>query len=252
MLEIKQLSVELGNHPVISNLSFSIDSGILVVLGLNGSGKTTLLRSIAGLIKLKNGTIEIDKNNIAGLNRNEIARLISYVPQEYNSIFDFSVEEMILFGRTPYIRTFHSPGFNDYKIVNSIMKEMNIEYLKDRPYNELSGGEKRLVLISMTLAQNTGIVLFDEPTSFLDVKNSILIINKLRKLAEEFNKTILISMHDINETILIADKVLMLCGSDNYKFGDAAGMINKDNLFELYKTDFEIVYNKNKMFVVHK
>jgi iron complex transport system ATP-binding protein len=250
MLQVNKISVDLGNNQVIDNLSFSIDSGILAILGLNGIGKTTLLRSIAGLLKIKKGTIQINNTNISNLTRNEIAKLISFVPQEYSSIFDYTVEEMILFGRTPYIKTFDLPGSNDYKIVNTIMREMNIESLKYRMFNELSGGEKRLVLISMTLAQNSEIVLFDEPTSFLDIKNSILIINKIKELVTEFKKTIIISMHDINESILFADKVLMLCSSYNYKFGKVNEMINKENLFELYKTNFDINMRADgKMFV---
>jgi iron complex transport system ATP-binding protein len=250
MLQVDQISVDLGNNQVINNLSFSIDSGILAILGLNGIGKTTLLRSIAGLLKIKKGTIRINETNIVNLPKNEIAKLISFVPQEYSSIFDYTVEEMILFGRTPYIKTFNLPGPHDYKIVDTIMKEMNIECLKYRMFNELSGGEKRLVLISMTLAQNTEIVLFDEPTSFLDIKNSILIINKIKELASEFKKTIIISMHDINETILFADQVLMLCSSYNYKFGKVNEMINKEYLMELYDTNFHINMGADgKMFV---
>jgi iron complex transport system ATP-binding protein len=251
MLQINQISVYLGKKKVIDNLSFSIDTGILVILGLNGSGKTTLLRSIAGILKPKEGTIQINNIDISRLNKNEISKLVSFVPQDYSSIFDYTAEEMILFGRTPYIGNFNLPSSSDYKIVNTIMQEMNIVNLKNRLFNELSGGEKRLVLISMTLAQNTKFVLLDEPTSFLDLKNSILIINKIKKLSTELNKTLIISMHDINETILLADKVLMFSGFNNYKFGNANELINKENLLELYDTNFEIINrNKNMIFVI--
>jgi len=253
MLQVNHISVDLGNKQIINNLSFSFETGILVILGLNGSGKTTLLRSIAGLLKLQNGTIQIADINIDTLSRHKISRLISFVPQEFTTIFDFSVEEMILFGRTPYIKTLNLPSSYDYKVVYSIMHEMNIENLKNRKFNELSGGEKRLVLISMTLAQDTEILLFDEPTSFLDIKNAMLIIEKLKKLSTELKKTLIITMHDLNETIMLANKVLMICDYGIYKFGGVHELINEENLFELYKIHFNIEsFGNNKLFIIPK
>ena len=251
MLQVNKITVELGNNEIIKNLSFSIESGIVVILGLNGSGKTTLLRSIAGILKIKQGTILIDDIDITKTKKHKISKLISLVPQEFTLLFDYTVEEMILFGRTPYIGAFKMPSCYDYKIISKILNEMNIEDLRYRKFNELSGGEKRLVLISMILAQNTRIVLFDEPTSFLDIKNSIIILNKIKKLASELHKIIIISLHDLNEAINTAEWVLMLCESNKYKYGKVKDLINKDNLFELYHTKFDIVTTEdNKMFVI--
>jgi iron complex transport system ATP-binding protein len=253
MLQINQISVELSNNMIIENLSFSLDNGILAVLGLNGSGKTTLLRSVAGLLTLKNGSIKINNQQISELSRNQISKLISFVPQEYSSIFNYTVEEMILFGRTPHIKAFGLPSPKDHKIVHDIMHEINISHLKMRHFNELSGGERRLVLISMALAQDTDLVLFDEPTTFLDIKNSMLIIERIRRMTTEMRKILLVTMHDINQTIVFADKILMLCSLKRYKFGTVGEMINEQNLFELYNTHFDIEKReKSKFYVIPK
>ncbi|MBK8640786.1 MAG: ABC transporter ATP-binding protein [Bacteroidia bacterium] len=247
MIEIKNLSVELDKRTIFENVSFSIGNGVVAILGLNGCGKTTLLKTIVGLIKPQNGEIKVDNKNIFTLSRKEIGKKIAYLPQEYPTYFSFTVKEMILMGRTPHIDNFKFPSKHDFEVAQNSAKEIGITHLQNKYFTHLSGGEKKLVLISMILAQETEYIILDEPTSFLDLHNSMIIIDKINKLAKYHNKKIIISMHDINQTLLCADNVLLLNGHEIPRFGNTYNLITKDNLSDLYKMDFEIINDKNKI-----
>ncbi|MBK7041297.1 MAG: ABC transporter ATP-binding protein [Bacteroidetes bacterium] len=156
------------------------------VIGLNGIGKTTLLRTLAGINKSYSGQISINQKSLSSFSHKSLSKSISFVPQEHVPYFKFTVLEMIMFGRTPHIKQFGFPTKNDFNVVEKILCDIGLEDLRERYYTELSGGEKRLVLVAMSLAQETQIILFDEPTTFLDFKNAMIVINKIKTISKEF------------------------------------------------------------------
>lgn len=239
-LKVSNLCVRLKNKVVLKELSFAAESGVLAVLGPNGCGKTTLLRALGGFIKPSGGEILLDNQPLNTLRAPDIARSIAFVAQEHHPTFAYSVEDMVLMGRTPYIRQFSLPTRADLSIAGTVIEQMGISHLRGRRYTELSGGERRLVLIAMALCQQTKIILLDEPTTFLDMKNSGLILSQIRRVASEAGKTVVVSMHDVNHALECADTALLIYHPEKHEFGDVDRMITQDKLAELYQMDFEL------------
>lgn len=250
MLEVNNLAVGINSKILLSNLSFSLDRGILGILGVNGIGKTTLLKTLAGLNETCGGEIKICDRPIQQYKRVDLAKLISLVPQEHTSYFDFTVKDMVLFGRTPYIKQLGFPSKMDKVIAEKVIQDMGIKHIANSYYNQLSGGEKRLVLIALTLAQETKIVLFDEPTTSLDLKNALLVISKIKQLAIELKKIIIVTMHDVNQCTSFADQLLLLYTSNQHSTGSVNNMISPENLSMLYGINFKIISVENKKIVI--
>jgi len=250
MIEVNDLYVNIGKRTILKNLTFSLNEGILCIIGLNGIGKTTLLKTLTGLNKHFRGQIAINQRPLKSYSHRELAKSISFVPQEHVPYFNFTVKEMVLFGRTPHIKQFGFPSKIDFEIVEKIIHTIGLENFAERYYTELSGGEKRLVLIAMSLAQETQIILFDEPTTFLDLKNSTLVINKIKKLSTELNKLVIVTMHDVNQAISFSDQALLLYSDDSYEIGNIDLTINEKNLKRLYGMEFKVIYSDNSKFVV--
>ncbi len=242
MIDVLDVSLSLNQRPIIKDISFEFKHGILAILGLNGSGKTTLLKSLSGLIKPQFGHIKIFGENIANLTRKEIATRIAFVPQEISTFFSFTVHEMVLMGRTPHLSSLKLPTRYDHDIAGNALEEVGISHLHNRQYAKLSGGERRLVLIAMALAQDTNIILLDEPTTFLDLRNTLLILDLINDLYEKYQKSFIITLHDVNQVLMCASQILMLCDLTNYKFGNLHEVINQPNLTELYGIDFKLIY----------
>ena len=250
-IKVDDLSIGYDGRIILKNISFASDKGILIILGPNGCGKSTLLHCLSGIIKPIKGDIFINGKLVSSLKIKTIAKELSIVTQEHHPSFAYSVEDIVLMGRTPYINNFNLPSSFDKEIANETMEKVGISHLRKRPYTELSGGERKLVLIGMALCQQTNIILLDEPTSFLDVKNSIVILNLIRKLANDENKTFIIAMHDVNHAILCADEALLIYNSNKFLKGKLEETITEQNLSELYNMNFEIGKTKsNRKYVI--
>ncbi|MBS1586777.1 MAG: ABC transporter ATP-binding protein [Bacteroidetes bacterium] len=215
----------------------------------SGIGKTTLLKTLAGISKAYGGDVRIDGKPIRQHKRIDLAKLISLVPQEHTSYFDFTVKEMVLFGRTPYIKSSGFLSKKDNIIADKVIQDIGIGHIASRYYNQLSGGEKRLVFIALALVQETKIILFDEPTTSLDMKNALLVISNIKQLALELKKTIIVTMHDINQCASFTDQILLLYTSNRYSIGTVNNIINAENLNMVYGVDFQVISVDNKKIV---
>ncbi len=212
MIHIDRLRYSYGDSEVLSRVSASIEAGILCGLfGPNGSGKTTLFKCCLGLLKAPRGTILLDGKDIYSMNVSSLARIAAYVPQEHRSPFPFKVKEVVMMGRTP-----HLGGGGIFRISKGhreatlrALEMLNILHLADSRYDQLSGGQRQLVLIARAIAQQTSILFLDEPTSSLDFDNQIRIWKALRKLAQQ-GITILACSHDPNHVAWFCDRVIML------------------------------------------
>lgn len=233
LIEYRNVSIRYEKgKPVISNVSFGLEKGsITAFLGPNGSGKTTLMSALNRLVTPFEGEIFVDGISIKDIPLKKLAAKIATVPQFSSPSFGYSVYNMILWGRAPYIS--YTPKPEDYRIVDETIERLKIERLKDKPFTGISGGEKQLVLIARAMAQKTPIVLMDEPTTYLDIKNQIKILNIVKEINASDGVTFAVTLHDPNHALYIADNVVMVSNGSAVK-GKTADMMTEENIRKLY------------------
>ncbi len=196
---------------ILKGLSFEIRPGeILGVLGPNASGKTTLIKNLAGLLKPRSGTIRIGSRNLDSLPRGELARTLAFVPQEEEMFLSFSVEQVVMMGRSPYLGAWGFESETDRRKTIEAMEAADILTLRDRGFHNLSGGERQRVVLARALAQEAPLLLLDEPTSHLDIRYQIQILDLCSRLNRERSLTIVLSIHDLNLACLYAHRLLIL------------------------------------------
>jgi iron complex transport system ATP-binding protein len=186
-------------------------SGIVYgLLGPNGSGKTTLLKNMASILNPGKNAVYVNYRDITTLTVSQVAREISVVPQSTHIEFDFSVYDIVMMGRTPYIKQFAHESETDREIVQWAMKEAGIENLSERSIKSISGGELQRVIIARALAQKSNIILLDEPVSQLDIRHQLSIMKTLKELAHQHGLTIITVLHDLNLAAEFCDYIYLL------------------------------------------
>lgn len=225
---------------VFAGLSLSLRPGMLYALmGGNGSGKTTVLRCLAGLLSGFSGAITLEGTSIRELGRNACARMMSIVPQEHTVIFPYLVRNMVLMGRAPHIGTFDQPGRADREIAEKAMEAVGILHLADKLYSKISGGERQLVLIARALAQETPVMILDEPTSHLDFRNQALIFTILRNLVRERGLLVITAIHDPNHALHFSDEVLILHEGRILMSGPPEAVITRETIARVYQVEVD-------------
>jgi iron complex transport system ATP-binding protein len=251
LLVVEGLESGYNRKTVISDITFSVEKGEIVsILGPNGAGKTTLLRCIEGTLSPSSGNIYISGKKLKDISDRERGRIIASVPQIHRPIFPFTVLELVLMGRNPYITRYGTPSKRDYEIAENVLKEVGIYELKDRYYTELSGGELQLTLIARALAQEPKVILFDEPTAHLDFKNQLTVLSIVRKIVEEKEISILMVMHDPNLAMLYSDRVFLMEKGKIMDSGRPFEAITPQNMKRLYGFDVEIVNSNGRYFIL--
>lgn len=246
MLKVEDLTFRYQNTLVLKEINFTIEDGdIVAILGANGAGKSTLLKCLNHILKSEEGTIKIDESNLALLKDKTKAQLISYVPQEI--IFgDFTVFDAVLMGRTPYLR--FELKEEDLMMTNQILERFHLLDDALKNVNTLSGGQKQKVAIARAIVQDAKIILFDEPTSNLDLKNQLEIGALIKKITTN-DKITVVAMHDLNMAIRLANKFLFLKNHQVYAYGSSK-IITAKLIKEVYDLDVEIVdFNQTKMII---
>lgn len=230
MLEFDNVSVKLGRKKLISDVSFSAGKGRLTaVLGKNGSGKSTLISCVSGL-KRYSGSIRLSGRDISEIKNKERAKIIGFLPQIMPET-SLSVRELVALGRNPYVKGMGILSEYDKKSVSDAMEMAECGSFAERKVNTLSGGEKRRVFIAMLLAQETPMLILDEPTVYLDHSASRSFCGFLRSLVDDHGKTILAVMHDLSQAAEIADDVAVLSGGKMLFYGEKNKAL-ENNIFE--------------------
>ena len=232
-IKIKRLSYSPNNINVLDNISLDINGGITTFLGQNGSGKTTLMKLISNLIEPTIGEVLINGINVKDLKKYDLSKLITYISQDRENIQGFTVFEYVEMGRFPYQNFYGKYDNNSQKFINESLKLVNLFKRKNDFVDNLSGGEMQILRISRALVQDTNIILFDEPTSNLDLKNTRRIKDLLFKL-KEMNKRIIVSTHDINFANSISDIIFMIKNGKVIYSGDKEEILNKNNIIDCY------------------
>jgi iron complex transport system ATP-binding protein len=241
MLAVDNLAFGFPGRSVGRELSFALADGeILCVLGPNGSGKTTLFRTLLGLLPAQGGSITLDGAALERLPRAAIARRFGYVPQAHAGYFAYSVREMVLMGRTAHLGAFGTPTLRDRALADAALETLGIEVLAERPFTEISGGERQLTLIARALAQEAQLLIMDEPTASLDFGNQVRVLERLVQLAAR-GITVLFSTHDPDHAFLCAQRALLLAEGRALALGPPREVIRSDTLERLYRVSVRIV-----------
>lgn len=237
VLSVDKVEFSYGNATVLKDVNFKVKKGDFVsILGVNGSGKSTLMRCINRILKFKDGMIFVEDRDIKKMKDIEIARKIGYVPQSSETGF-VTVFDAVLLGRKPYIKWDVSK--KDIELTEKILKVMNLEEYALRYINELSGGELQKVVIARALVQEPQILLLDEPTSDLDLKNQLEVMRIIREVSDTHNIASIVVMHDINLALRYSDKFIILKEGQVFTTGGKE-VITPEIIKETYGVDVHV------------
>lgn len=226
-----------GEKLVLNDINLSIGKGEVVsLLGPNGSGKTTLLKVLLGLCRPQKGEVRLEGHPVRQINPKALARRIAYVPQTHKISFAYRVMDVVLMGRMPHKPFFFRYSKQDEDEALKALEQLSIAHLRNRPYTEVSGGERQMTLIARALAQGADILVMDEPVSGLDYGNQIRLLAQIATLADN-GYTFIKTTHFPEHAVWISDRVVMLKKGSVLANGDAPKVVNEKNLCLLYNTD---------------
>lgn len=210
-ITVKNLDCFYGDIQALKDLSFSVTKGdFFIIIGPNGSGKTTLMKVMAGILKPKNGRLKILNRTVESYARKDLARTMAFVPQMMPVDFPFSVMEVVLMGRSPYMGMLGVEQEEDLKIAEQALTFTGINHLARRKLDQLSGGEQQRVFIARAISQEPEIMLLDEPTASLDLAHQIRLMDLMEKLKKEKGITVVMVSHDVNLAAMYSDRLLLL------------------------------------------
>jgi iron complex transport system ATP-binding protein len=243
MIRVDGVSYRYADTQVLKSVFFNADKGSFVgIIGPNGSGKTTLLKTLDRILTPEAGTVTIDERDLASFSDIEKAREIGVVPQETAINFDFTVSEVVLMGRHPYIGRFSSETTRDFEIARTAMELTGILHLADRPVTAISGGERQRVVIARAIAQQPRFLLLDEPTSHLDIGHQLEILSIIRQLGEEV--TTIAVFHDINLAASFCDQLILMKEGEIQAIGSPAEVVTTTYIRQVFGIEAEIRVNQ--------
>lgn len=239
MLCIHALSFRYKKMKVLEDVSLKLRKGqIQAIVGPNGAGKTTLLRCIAGIVRPEKGSVRIDGRDVSGMKKVELAKRIGYMPQIAMSKFPVTVFETVLMGRRPYISW--RPSRDDLEVVADLLNSMGLADIALRYFDQLSGGQRQKVLLAKAFAQETDCLLLDEPTSNLDLRHQMEVMEMISNMAREKGIAAILAMHDLNLTSRFADTILMLNQGKIFCIGEPHQVMTDKNIRSVYGVETEV------------
>jgi iron complex transport system ATP-binding protein len=228
-------------QPVLHDISVEIAAGeVLFLLGRNGCGKTTLMRCLSGILQPDSGSVRLKGRDIRTIPPAERARQVGLIPQLHSPAFAYTVHDIVLMGRAPHLRLFDKPGKADHAAADEALERVGMLEFRDRPYTQLSGGQRQMVMIARGLTQQCAILLMDEPDAHLDPRNQHIIMDIVRGLIRD-NLTFVISSHTPNHALAYADRVLLMVEGHPLALGVPSDTLTEPLLSRAYDLEMEII-----------
>ncbi len=235
LLKTEGLTCGYGGQPVLWEITFGLKTGDFVgVIGPNGCGKSTLIRALTGILKPSAGRVALQGRNINTLSRREVARQIAVIPQDTALLFEFSVLDMVLMGRTPHLKRLQRSGEKDLALACEALGQTDMRHLKDRKVTELSGGERQRAIIARALAQEPSLLLLDEPDSHLDIGHQVEILDLLKDLNRTRSLTLLYVSHDLNLAATYCRRLMLMQTGRLVATGTPEEIITPDHIRTVY------------------
>lgn len=251
-MQTKKLNFKYNEESIIlKDINLTIKKGaITTLIGANGCGKSTLLKLMSKNLPIKEGEVYLDNILINDYSLKNFAKKLAFVHQKNSAPDDLTVMKLVAYGRIPHKNILKSNSLEDDEKIEWAMKVTDTIMLKDRLIGNLSGGQRQRVFIAMALAQNTKILFLDEPTTFLDVKYQVEILRLVKQLNEQFQITIVMVLHDINQALSYSDEIIGLKGGNVFVQGNPYDVINKESIKEIYDIELEVFSNNGKVCVL--
>ena len=248
-LKIKDVEFSYASVPILKDVCIELAaSEMLGVVGPNGAGKSTLLRCIDRILKPQRGSILLDEREIKEMSRMELARKMGYIPQSSAQVFPATVFDTVLMGRRPHIGW--RSNEKDMKKVLETLQMLNIKSFAMRDINELSGGQQQKVFIARALTQEPDVLLLDEPTSNLDIKHQLEVMDIIKNIVREKGIAAIMAIHDLNLASRYADRIVMMNGGEVFDAGDAAAVLTPENIKHVYDVEVEVPNHGGRPYIV--
>ena len=239
MMEIKNVSYRYKGGPdVLKDVSFTVEPGqFLAILGNNGVGKSTLLKCFNHILKPDSGAVLLDGENLLSMSAREVAKRVAFVSQSIPNT-QMTVHDIVMLGRRPYMKW----GFteNDHTIVHDAMHRLDVEDMRGRFLNQLSGGEKQKVVLARALAQQPKVLLLDEPTSALDIQNQYQVLKLVRSICHNDQITAIVVIHDLNLALRFCGRFLLMKDGEVFRYGDHS-ILDSEALRQVYGVEAKVV-----------
>lgn len=237
MLELRSLSFGYQTRTIGQGVTLTLGRGeVLALLGPNGAGKTTLFKTMLGLLKPQAGDVLLEGLSLNKMTAGERAKRIGYVPQAHAALFPFTVCDVVLMGRAAQVAPFAAPSGNDQVIAMNALDRLGMAHLADRPYTEISGGERQMALIARALAQQPKVLVMDEPTASLDYGNQMRVLSHVRRLAGD-GMAVVLSTHNPDHVFMVADRVALLHEGRLAALGAPSDVLTPARVKQLYGID---------------
>lgn len=243
LLKVNNLKFAYDEEEVLKGINLQFKNGkFYSIIGPNGCGKTTLIKSLSNIFPPDKKTVFIGTKDLTLINSKDIAKKLAIVPQNISIDYEFNVYDIVMMGRVPHKGRFEGYNQDDKKIVEKAMKTTNTWNFKDKLITELSGGEVQRVVAARALAQDTDIILLDEPTSHLDLQYQIEFLKVFKEITND--KVIIAVLHDLNLVSLFSDEIIMLKDGQIVDIGEADKVITKENIKNVYNIDVDIYMDR--------
>lgn len=239
-LEAQNVSAGYGDKRVLDNLSLTLPEGkIVALLGPNGCGKSTLLKCFSRLLSPQSGTLSLNSENLAQISARSLARQLAFLPQQHLVPEGITVKELVGYGRSPWLSLWGRLGTRDRRLVKQAMEKTQIDSLAGQRLTDLSGGQQQRAFLAMVLAQNTPVVMLDEPTTYLDINHQVGLMQLLRELNDQ-GKTIVTVLHDLNQASRYCDYLVLLAKGKVVAQGEPREVMTPALLREVFSIDAQI------------
>ncbi|MFW5987776.1 MAG: ABC transporter ATP-binding protein [Methanohalophilus sp.] len=248
-INIEGLEFSYNGHPTLKNMNVMVNKGeFLSIIGPNGSGKTTLLKCINKILEPKKGSIYIDNRNLEEFHRKDIAKQVGYIPQAERGTFPSTVFDTVLMGRKPHMNWM--PGAKDLEVVSDVMDVLELNDIAMKNINELSGGQRQKVIIARALAQQPEILLLDEPTSSLDLKHQLEVLDITQKQTLS-GVSVIMTVHDLNLAARYSDKIIMMKEGEIFH-GGGIEILTPENIEPVYEVSVDVLSKSDQIWILPK